>query len=176
MNGALFIVAGEPGVGKSRVAKHIAKRTDGKRLATDVIRKDLFGQNPEYTKKESQTVYDEMFDRARNLLKKGEPVVLDATFMLSSGRERANRLAQQFTDPYNFTIVRVVCDESVALKRIREREDSASDADADVYRSIRDRFEKIELPHVTIDNSEWWFRTKRELREKDVYEIPSYYK
>ena len=176
MDGAVFVVAGEPGVGKSKVAKHIAKRTDGKRLATDVIRKDLFGPEPTYSKEESQAVYDEMFDRAKNRLTRGEPVVLDATFMLASGRERANRLAQKFTDPYDFTIVRVICDEDIAIRRIKERDSGPSDADVDVYRSIRDRFEEIELPHVTIDNSAWWFDTKQQLREAEVYEIPSYYK
>lgn len=176
MDGAVFVVAGEPGVGKSKVAKHIAKRTDGKRLATDVIRKDLFGPNPSYDREESQAVYDEMFDRAKNRLTEGEPVVLDATFMLASGRERANRLAQKFTDPYDFTLVRVTCDENVAIRRIKEREDSDSDADVNVYRSIRDRFEPIELPHITIDNSAWWLSTNKELRNAEVYEIPPYYK
>jgi predicted kinase len=175
MDGSVFVVAGEPGVGKSKVAKHIAKRTDGKRLATDVIRKDLFGPEPEYTREESQAVYDEMFDRAKNFLTRGKGVVLDATFMLASGRERANRLAQKFTDPYDFTIVRVICDEDIAIRRIKERE-GISDADTDVYRSIRDRFEDIELPHVTIDNSAWWFDTKRQMRDKDVYESPRYYR
>lgn len=171
----LIVVCGEPGVGKSRVARHINKRLDGKRLATDEIRKDLFGPEPDYTKKESQQVYDEMFDRARNWLIDEVPVVLDATFMLKRGRERANKLAQQFTKPYDFTIVRVTCEPSVAKKRIRQRENSASDADVDVYRSIRDRFEPVELPHIEVDNSGWWFNTIDDLGGKDLYTKPSYY-
>lgn len=176
MDVTLYVVCGEPGVGKSRVAEHIADRTDGVRLATDEIRKDLFGPEPTYSKEESQAVYDEMFDRARNWLIDGCTVVLDATFMLKRGRERANKLAQQFTTPYSFQIVRVTCDEDVTKKRIREREDSASDADVSVYQSIRDRFEPVELPHVTIDNSNWWFTTMQQMREKDLYDVPSYYK
>lgn len=174
MSNKLFVVCGEPGVGKSKIANHIAGRVDGKCLSTDKIRKDLFGPDPEYTRKESQATYDEMFDQARNFLKRGETVVLDATFMFAAGRERANRLAQEHTDPYNFTIVRVTADESVALQRIRDR-NGVSDATVDVYHSIRDRFESVELPHVKIDNSDWWFSTKKRMRDKDLYESPSYY-
>lgn len=168
MDGALYVVCGEPGVGKSKVAKEIAKQTDGKRFATDEIRKDLFGPEPSYTSEESQATYEEMFDRAKNQLTRGHSVVLDATFMLRSGRARANRLAQAYTEPYDFTIVRVTAEESVAKHRIKER-NGVSDADVSVYESIRDRFESVELPHVTIDNSHWWFHTKQQLVDKDVY-------
>lgn len=176
MSGAVFVVCGPPGVGKSRVAEHIAKRTDGDRLATDKIRKDLFGPEPEYTREESQATYDEMFTRARKRLKDGGVVVLDATFMLKRGRERANHLAQEYTDPYDFTIVRVTADEDVVRKRIKEREDDPSDADFEIYQSIRDRYEPLELPHVTIDNSDWWFTTRQRMRDADIYEVPSYYR
>lgn len=172
----VFVVAGEPGVGKTRVAQHIAKRTGGTHLSTDSIRKDLFGPDPEYMSGESQATYDEMFNRARKLLRDGETVVLDGTFSHKAGRERANCLAQKYTDPYEFTIVRVECDPDVTRKRIREREDSDSDADVSIYESIKDRFEPVELPHVTIDNSDrWFFTTKQRLRDTDLYETPSYY-
>jgi predicted kinase len=175
MSGALFVVCGEPGVGKTTIAKLIANSADGKRLSTDNIRKDLFGPDPDYTKEESEATYDEMFDRARNMLKEGKVVVLDATFMFQKGRERANRLAQEYTDPYEFTIVRVVVDDEIAKYRIRSREDSESDAGVSVYNSIKDRFEPIELPYVEIDNSTWLFSTKREMREKGLYDSASYY-
>jgi len=171
-NGKLIIVCGEPGVGKSSVAEYIAKLFDifgnCHVLATDEIRKELFGPEPEYTKEESQATYDEMFDRARLRLQENENVVLDATFMLQRGRERANRLAQEHTEPYNFTIVRVTCDPDTAKRRIRQREESASDADVQVYHSIRDRFEPIELPHVTIDNSDSWWQTREKLSNKEL--------
>lgn len=172
----VIVVCGEPGVGKSKVARHIADRIGGERLATDEIRKDLFGPEPDYTKEESQQVYDEMFDRARNFLLEEKPVVLDATFMLKVGRERADFLAQKYTSPYNFTLVRVTCEPDVAKERIRNREDSASDADVSVYQSIRDRFETIKYPHVEIDNSRRWWHTLKEMRSKDLYTYPSYYR
>lgn len=172
----LIVVCGEPGVGKSRVADLLSRRTGAHILRTDEIRKDLFGPEPEYTTEESQATYDEMFDRARNLLKDGDSVILDATFMLQKGRERANRLAQKHTNPYWFDIVRVTADEDTVRKRLRKREDDASDADFTIYQSIRDRFEPIELPHTEIDNSgSWWLDTIEELRSEDLYSKPSYY-
>lgn len=167
-NGKLIIVCGEPGVGKSSVAEYIAKLCRATHLSTDEIRKELFGPDPEYTRAESQATYDEMFDRARNILEDNGAVVLDATFMLQSGRERANRLAQEYTEPYNFTIVRVECDPDTAKRRIRQREDTTSDADVSVYRSIRDRFEPVELPHVTIGNSGRWWHTKMKVQNKEL--------
>jgi len=173
----LIVVCGEPGVGKSKVADLLSRRTGGHVLRTDEIRKDLFGPEPEYTKEESQATYDEMFDRAKNLLRDGHKcVILDATFMLKRGRERANALAQEYTDPYNFDIVRVTADEDVVRKRIRERENDASDADFQIYQSIRDRFEPIELPCTEIDNSGYWWDTMEQCRSKDLYSKPSYYK
>ena len=172
----LIVVCGEPGVGKSKVADLLSRRTGGHVLRTDEIRKDLFGPEPEYTSEESQQVYDEMFDRAKNLLRDDHKcVILDATFMLKVGRERADFLAQKYTDPYNFDIVRVTADEDVVRKRIRERENDASDADFSIYQSIRDRFEPIEFPHVEIDNSGYWWDTMEQCRSKDLYSTPSYY-
>jgi predicted kinase len=164
----LIIVCGEPGVGKSDVADLLSLRTGASVLRTDDIRKDLFGPEPEYSKEESKATYDEMFDRAGNILQDGLSVILDATFMLQKGRERANRLAQKHTQPYDFTIVRVTAEPDVVKKRIREREDDASDADVSVYQSIRKRFEPVELPHVTVDNSGYWWNTMEEVRSKQV--------
>lgn len=174
---SLTIVCGEPGVGKSRVADFISRRMGGAPvLRTDEIRKDLFGPEPDYTSEESQATYDEMFDRARNLLKDGEHVILDATFMFEHGRQRANALAQEYTDPYDFTIIRVTCEPSIAKDRINNRTHDASDADVSVYQSIRDRFEPVELPYHEIDNSDWFWHTMDQLRETGVYEVPSYYR
>lgn len=166
MKPRLLIVCGEPGVGKSKVARHIARRTFAKHLATDSIRKYMFGENPEYTQEESQAVYDEMFGRAEALLNRGKTVVLDATFMLAQGRERAHDLAEEHDA--DFDIIRVTAPASECKYRIRKREDSDSDADVSVYQSIADRFEPVELPHIEIDNSEWWFHTTRQLVDAGV--------
>jgi len=159
----LYIVCGEPGIGKSRVASHIAEATDAQRIATDEVRKELFGPDPDYTRGESQATYDAMFERARGWLIDGIPVVLDATFMLKKGRERAAALAENFAN--SFTIVRVRCASSIVENRIEGR-DGASDADFSVHQSIRDRFEPLEQQHISIHNEGSWSETTKQIHER----------
>jgi len=170
MTTQLIVVCGEPGVGKSRVAHVVSAYTDARLLSTDSIRKELFGQNPEYTKSESQAVYDEMFTRAMDALLQGRNAVLDATFMFERGRERAETIAERSSSEVDLSIIRVVADNSTVKQRIRERAESGeseSDATVEVYQSIRDRFEPIEREHTVIDNSGDWTDTLIALREKD---------
>lgn len=166
----LIVICGEPGVGKSKVARAVASTIDSELLATDSIRKQLFGPNADYTKSESQSVYDEMFSRAMDALLRSKSVVLDATFMYEKGRARAESLAQRSSNEVDLSIIRVVCDNDTAKSRIRRRaeyEDDDSDATVDVYMSIRDRFEPVEREHTVIDNSGDWTETLITLREKD---------
>jgi predicted kinase len=174
MSGQLIVVCGPPGVGKSKVAAHIEHRTGGRCFRTDEIRKEMFGPEPDYTQEESQAVYDELLSRAKQFLIKDRIVILDGTFMKQSGRQRASNLAQRYTDGYQFTLIRVTADEDVVEERIRNR-DGVSDADVEVYRSIRDRFEDIRLPHKVLDNSGYWWDTSKTLdKELDVYATPSW--
>lgn len=177
MEQTLYVVCGEPGVGKSRVAENIATHADGTIIDTDHVRKDMFGPEPSYSWKEGMETYDELFNRAEKRLKDGETVILDGTFKLQQGRERANALAQEHTDPYIFEIVRVVADDPVVRRRLKERQQEGndiSDADYSVYQSIRDTYEAVELPHTTVDNSSWFFETERQLIEAGVYPEPSW--
>lgn len=164
----LVIVCGEPGVGKSRVSRHIAEQVDGTRLATDEIRKELFGAEPNYTWQESKTTYDELFGRTERLLQDGDTCVLDGTFMLKRGRKRAKHLAETYTTSNSIDIVRVTAEDTVVKERITERENDISDAGFKTYQSIRDRFEPVMLPHTVIDNSSSWQHTVDEIASKDL--------
>lgn len=150
MTGELFIVTGEPGVGKSLVAETIADEYNNSVIyRTDEIRKELF-EEPDYSSDESQITYDEMFYRARSGLKADKCVILDATFSLEEGRLRAEHIAEQTGAA--FTIVRVHCnDQQEIRRRLRER-DGISDADLSIYRSIKESFEPIFRDRVDIFN------------------------
>lgn len=158
----LVVVCGPPGVGKSRVAEYVRDEIDGTVFRSDVIRKHLFGPEPEYTKEESLQTYGFMFERALELLEYGYSVVLDATFMKESSRETAKKLGEKAD---GFTMLRVECDPTTTKQRIRNREDDASDADVSVYQSIRDRFEPVDMEHERIDNSGHWNETVTQLDE-----------
>lgn len=143
----LIIVTGEPGVGKSFVAQEINDRA-GKSmvLATDEIRNELF-DDPQHDNRESHITYDEMFYRGRVALQNGYSVVMDATFSLKIGRERAEHIAN-FYDA-EFTIVRVHCNQWSELRsRLEARPEDG--AGIDVHKQIADRFEPIYRDRVDI--------------------------
>jgi len=150
----LVLVCGLPGTGKSTAAERIVEVLPGRLLRSDVVRKELF-PDPTYSSEESAAVYDELLDRARDLLDSGEHVVLDATFRRRELRKRAAAVAE--TAGVEFRPVRVVCEESTVRERIRRREaeeDDESDADFAVYTQLRDEFEPIEGDdHLVVDNS-----------------------
>lgn len=145
----LVAVCGLPGVGKSTVSSYVTEVVDGVRLRSDAVRNELF-EEPPYTEDSRNRVYDELFDRASELLADGESVVVDATF-----RERERRLvAREVADTADagFRLLHVVCERELVEKRIAARED-ISDADVEVYRNFRREFEPVELDHGRVDNS-----------------------
>ena len=144
----LVAVCGLPGVGKSTVARTIADRLDAAVLRTDVVRKELF-EDPAYTAEETAAVYGELLSRARERLH-GGAVVLDGTFRRRDRRTDARDLAADAKA--RFRLVRVDCDEAAVERRIRER-DGISDADLEIHRQFRDRFEPVEMDHLVVDNS-----------------------
>ena len=158
----VVVVCGLPGVGKTTVAESVAERVDGRLLRTDVVRKDLFS-DPEYTDEESRTVYDAVFDRARETLEAERAAVLDGTFKEADLRERARSLAE--STGAEFRLVKVECDEADVRERISEREDDASDADFGVHELYRESFEAVSLDHVTVDNSAGLEHARRQVVE-----------
>ncbi|SDY01285.1 AAA family ATPase [Halobellus clavatus] len=150
MTGRLVVVAGLPGVGKTTVSREIAERLDGRLVRTDVVRRDCFS-DPQYTAAERATVYEELFDRGREIVAQGDVAVLDGTFRKRTDRERAAAVADAEDVPLD--VVAVECTEAVVRERIQKREDDESDADFEIHRRFRERYEPIEREHITIDNS-----------------------
>lgn len=147
--GALAVVCGLPGVGKTTVAERVAAHVDGEVLRTDVIRKELFDE-PAYTDAETAAVYGELIDRARERVAAGDAVVLDATFADAGFRADARAVGERAAG--SFDLVEVECDEAVVERRI-ERRDGISDADFEVYRHFTEVFDRIEADRVVVDNS-----------------------
>lgn len=146
----LIVVCGLPGAGKTTVAREVGERRDAKLLRTDVIRKEILTE-PRYTEAETQLVYEEAFDRTREILSEERDVVIDGTFRERDYRIRALETAEEVES--GFQLVRVVCDEDVVRKRIKERVDDESDADFQIHQMFRDTFDRVALQHVSVDNS-----------------------
>lgn len=164
-NRVLVAVCGYPGVGKSTVAETLTEWLGATRLRTDAVRKELFDE-PTYTSEESKVVYETVMDRAREHLRDG-PVVIDASFADRRHRAQAQRVARAGGVECSF--IRVHCEESVAISRIRDRED-ISDADVGIYHHVKTSFEPLSAEHTTIDNSGQWQETVEQLRNLSLGE------
>lgn len=145
----LYIVCGLPGVGKTTVAKKIARKTKSILLRTDVIRKEirLLG----YTEKEKEQVYNEMFLRAQKLLRTGKNVVLDATFAKKKNRLAAKRTAAR--TGADFQTIEVVCPVRLVKKRLSKRTKDASQAGFKHYLEHKKFFEPIKEKHTVINTA-----------------------
>lgn len=158
----LVVVCGAPGVGKSTVARRIADRVGARVLRTDLVRKEL-APDPEYTSDETREVYRTILDRTNDLLGE-ESVVLDGTFRRQRYRKRARDIAA--AADVEFEVVKVECERDVVEDRITAREDDPSDADFDVHLLVREEFEPVSLPHVTVDNSNGLADTRRQVESQ----------
>jgi len=142
----LIIVCGLQGTGKTSVAKKIASKIDGILLRTDVIRKEII-KKPTYSEEEKQSVYDEMFSRAKELIEGGKDVILDSTFAKKENRDKAQEITK------DFRIVETICPENIVKERIEKRFEDESEAKFEHYLKYKQFFDSIKEKHSIIDTS-----------------------
>jgi len=138
----LIAIGGRSGTGKSGLAAQIASRVESLKpgavtLNSDVIRKRLFSLTPEeelgpdgYASGVSARVYQRMIQDARRAVRAGYSVILDATFIDSTQRERAGRLALDLDVPFNGFWLEAPVEELRA--RVEQRKNDPSDATVSV--------------------------------------------
>ena len=157
---ALIVMCGLPGSGKSWVARRLARPFAGVTLSSDVIRKRLAGvpatahpTGPQaealYSPRSSHLTYATLLDEARACLAQGRSVVADATFPHERSRAPFAEAARAAGAPY--AVVYLDCPEDEIARRLRDRPrapDEVSDADWEVYRQLKPRFEP---PHEVPD-------------------------
>lgn len=144
----MVVLCGLPGVGKSTVVSKLEDRIGGTVFRTDRIRKRLF-EEPEYTKEETEIVYDEMLCGAENILSDGGTVILDGTFKTLELRDKAREAAEKQNSA--FRLIKVECAKRVVRGRIENR-DGISDADFSTHKRLMKEFEPISKGEI-IDNS-----------------------
>ena len=111
-----------------------------------------------YSEQFSVNTYNNMFDRARALLKQGQPVILDASFKDKRFRIQAKELADE--TQAGFLVIECILDEAHIKNRLQQRlkEDSASDGRWEIYYDQKQDFDKItEFPaqsHLILDTSQ----------------------
>jgi aminoglycoside phosphotransferase family enzyme/predicted kinase len=151
--GALVLLCGIVGTGKSSVAELVCDETQGVAIASDRVRKRLAGLAPSaraastwgggiYTPEWTKRVYDALLERADPVLASGRVAVLDATFATRSMREAAwswarARGARAF-------LIETTCSAPEVLRRLALRERAGrdpSDAGPSLYERSARSFE-----------------------------------
>lgn len=98
MKPTLTLLVGVPGSGKTTWANKNHKENEVV-LSSDLIRKELF--NDETNQENNKLVFTTLYNRARELLKSGKSVIIDATNVTIKDRSRA---LKNFT---NFSVIKV---------------------------------------------------------------------
>jgi len=150
--GFLLIACGLPGTWKTETTEEISKIKGYPLLRSDLIRlevlkdEDIFDEKVASNMDKRMMVYKEMFKRADESLNKNEGVILDATFVTQSLRQRAAAIAAKHNR--TFVILETDCPQEVAIRRIlrRTKEDYVSNAlTRQAYLNNKKKFEKVDL-------------------------------
>jgi gluconokinase len=164
--GKLVVVFGLSGSGKSFISKILHEDFGYEWIRSDAIRREIMGIDPDksvkqgfgqgiYSEKITHRVYEEMLRRAKNLLRKGSNVVLDATFLRAWQREQVLKVFPKAL------FILVEAPEGEIKRRLESRQD-ISDADFEIYLKQKEVFEPPkEVNFIKIKNT----KSRRELSE-----------
>ncbi len=153
--GFLLIACGLPGTWKTETTEEVSKIKGCKLLRTDLIRlevlknEDVFDEKVAADMDKRTMVYDEMFRQADEASKSGECVILDATFVTQSLRQRAAAIAARHN--ITFVILQTDCPQEVSISRIlaRTKEEYVSNALTEqAYLNNKKRFEAVNLDEL----------------------------
>ena len=151
-SGFLLTACGLPGTWKTETTEEVAKIKGYPLLRSDLIRlevlknEDIFDEKVASNMDKRTMVYDEMFRQADETLKKGDGVILDATFVTQSLRRRAAAIAAKHN--LRFVILQTDCPQEVSIRRIlnRTKENYVSNALTEqAYLNNKKRFEEVDL-------------------------------
>ncbi len=176
----LLITCGLPGTWKTETSEEISRIKGYPILRSDLIRlevlkgENIFNEKVASDMSKRTMVYDETFRRAGKALKKGDSVILDATFITQSLRRRAAEIAAKHNK--TFVILETHCPQEVAIARIlrRTQDDYESNALTEqAYLNNKKKFEEVDVDdlkrlcprlkiiHLTVDTQyeppeEWY--------------------
>jgi hypothetical protein len=164
----IWVICGLPASGKSTIAGELATILRVAVLRSDVVRKELFGLDPEapqieafeegiYSKETSSHTYAKLLLLAQEEVKKGGSVILDATYASEHQRDGVLCLAKDMDA--NIIFVECMAPYQTLKKRLIEREAAVAISDARLQhlKQFRAQFEPLaeirdEL-HIRVDTN-----------------------
>ena len=150
---AFIVVSGLPGTGKSYFCSQLAQRLPFIILESDALRKALF-LSPSYSSPESSHLFRAVHLLIEGLLKKGIPLILDATNLSERYREHLYSIADHLE--VKLVLVRVEAPAWVVRERLEARRENTadkSDADWAIYQKMKPLVQKIRRHHYVVDTS-----------------------
>lgn len=152
---AFVVVSGLPGTGKSHFCRRLAERSPLTILESDALRKVLI-PSPTYSPEESARLFQVIHLLIEKLLKRGIPLVLDATNLLEHNREQLYHIADRVGA--KMILVWVQAPPDVVRQRLEGRRAGASPVDHSeagwgVYQKMRPTAEKIGRNYFAVDTS-----------------------
>ncbi|EEY59385.1 uncharacterized protein PITG_11407 [Phytophthora infestans T30-4] len=151
----LVLVGGLPASGKSNLSKMLAESDSSLVwLRSDAIRDDSLEEglySPEMTRR----TYDEVLQQCVKHLRKGERVVVDATFRDPVQRQRFITTAR--TEGALFAFIMCECDREIIKGRMLARKNDMSDATWEVYEYMERTWsypERDTMTECTVVNTE----------------------
>jgi predicted kinase len=152
----LIVVSGLPGTGKSFFCRKLADKLPFLILASDSLRRILFPA-PQYDEHENRRLFSTCHALIEELLRKGIPVIFDATNLLEHHREYLYRAAERAGA--KLILVWLEAPPEVVRQRLLAREtatvpQSDSQAGWEIYNRMRSRRQKIYRNHLVVDTSQ----------------------
>jgi uncharacterized protein len=158
---SLVLMTGLIASGKSTVANEIAAALDLHLCSADRLRKEMAGIPPEtsqraaygaglYSAAMTQRTYDALADVARQALRRGDSVILDASFAKRTDRQRMATLAQELQARY--CVFECWAPEATLRHRLRAREHlptSISDAREEILSQFQQDYEPVQTHETT---------------------------
>ncbi len=152
---AFIVVSGLPGTGKTYFCDKLANRLPFVILKSDALRKVLF-LSPSYSSQESSRLFQACHCLIEELLKRGMPLILDATNLSERHREHLYSIADRLDA--KLILVRVEAPPQVVRERLEARREgvnseSKSDADWTIYQRMESTAQKISRNHYVVNTS-----------------------
>jgi len=149
----LLQMAGEPGTGKSTLARAIGRSTGAVVLDKDYVKAPLLdgglSEDPA-----GGLAYDVFFAIAASVLDQGHSIVLDSPAFFPGVLDRGQKLARKTKTPYR--IIECSCDQRAQEARLKSRRPLSSQlASMDAVRATMQRpgIVALEAPHLSVDTT-----------------------
>ena len=147
-------LSGLPGTGKTYFSQKLTEVYPAVILESDALRKVLFPR-PTYSWRESARLFRACYLLIEELLRRGIPLVLDATNLIERYRRKLYAIARKAG--VKLILVKLQAPPEVVRKRLEAREKdprNRSDAGWEVYLMMRPREEKIRRRHFVVDTTQ----------------------